>query len=148
MNALRAFLVMLLVAALPLRASASVTAALCADAGADSSAQVHTAGPGAAEAAGVGHTVEPRTAGAGPVFTHAPAADQGGAAHPHPQEDSSGKIGHECGYCAKHCSSASFALSASAPRLAAAPGCEPIAFGVRPTLGFFPEHPERPPLAL
>jgi hypothetical protein len=148
MNALRALLVMLLVAALPLRASASVTAVFCADAGADSQARVHAAEPRAAEAAGAGHAVEPRTAGAGPVLTHAPVADQGGAAHPHPQEDSSGKIGHECGYCAKHCSGASFALSASAPRLAAAPGCEPIAFGVRPTPGFFPEHPERPPLAL
>ncbi|MEW5864059.1 MAG: hypothetical protein AB1773_10770 [Pseudomonadota bacterium] len=120
MNALRAFLVMLLVTALPLRATASVTAVFCLAGSHDAPAQMHGDAHGASER---------------------------GTAQP--EERSAGSpLGHHCGFCAKHCSGAAYGLAADAPRIAVAVPRYPIPFGIRPIPGFFPEHPERPPLPL
>lgn len=133
-NALRVVLLMLLVAALPLRAAGSVTAVFCLSAGDDAPRQVHAHERNAGDDAGAHHGHETRKTGSDPVF------GSGG--------DLSGKLGHDCGFCAKHCSGSAFALATDTPRLAVGVPADPIPFSTPPTFGFFPEHPERPPLAL
>jgi hypothetical protein len=133
-NALRAVLLMLLIAALPLRATASVTTVFCLAAGSDAPGQVHAHERNAGDHAGAHHGNEARKTGSDPVFGSG--------------EELSGQLGHDCGFCAKHCSGSAYALATDAPRITAGAPAGPIPFGTLPAFGFFPEHPERPPLAL
>lgn len=136
-NSLRAVLLMLLVAALPLRATASVTTVFCLAAGSDAPGQAHAHERNAGDDAGAHRGTEARKTGSDPLFA---LFGSGG--------DLSGELDHDCGFCAKHCSGSAFALAADAPRITARAPAGPIPFGTLPAFGFFPEHPERPPLAL
>lgn len=115
-------LVLLLVALVPARAIGSVTISICA------------AGQ---ELAGAMH--------------HAGAADHGVDAHESGHGDhakqASDEVGsHTCGYCAAHCAGVAFAVPTELSRAAPASGSDRISSGYWSDPGFFPDHPDRPPL--
>jgi hypothetical protein len=82
------------------------------------------------------------------------ARDGAGAPHAHRAHDPAAHAhgepagAHDCGFCAKHCSSASIALAADMRRPAPAAASEPPRSGARPFSGFVPDRLERPPLVL
>lgn len=129
---LRLVFLALLVAALPIRAAASVAALSCAGTGHDAPSHAHK--PGASDRVSAHHGET--------------GSEPGSGAAAHQGEEPSGSLGHDCGFCAKHCSGTTFAPVAEAPRLAEARGSDRILFGARPNVGFVPDHPERPPLGL
>jgi hypothetical protein len=117
MRRIASLAVVLLLAALPLRAVAAVTAGICL-AGSDSATvQVSSHGNGA----------------------HGSDAQ--------PAKDPSGQLGHDCGFCGKHCTGAAYAVPSVAAPIATGAPEDPIPFGARPIIGFVPNQLERPPLA-
>ncbi|MCX7960331.1 MAG: hypothetical protein N2653_01990 [Burkholderiales bacterium] len=131
-RAVRLVLLAVLVAGLPIRAAASVAALSCAGAGHD--APSHAQKPGASDRVSAHHGETGSEPGSGAAAHHG--------------EEGSGSLGHDCGFCAKHCSGTTFAPVAEAPRLAGVSDSDRIPFGARPNVGFVPDHPERPPLGL
>jgi hypothetical protein len=74
--------------------------------------------------------------------------DHGSPQHHQNQNDSKSALGHDCGFCAKHCHGASFVLSADRQYFPAAPAVDAIAFHAWLAAGFVPDRLDRPPLYL
>jgi hypothetical protein len=121
---IKALIVLLAVAALPMRGYAAVAATLCAE--------HHGGAPAAVHASAHAHA----DGGAGEMHDRNPAQLESGAQ------------ATVCSVCATCCGGASSAPHAShAPRLAPA-GAEPIAFYSFAASGHVPDALDRPPLAL
>ncbi len=116
----KALILVLLLAALPLRGYAGVVMALC---------EAHHGGAGAAHEQAHEH---------GDGDTHDSGDGTGGASH----------AASMCGICASSCASASLAPEANHRVTFQAPGTDRIAFFDRQVSGFVPEHLDRPPLPL
>lgn len=121
---LRVVLVFLLVALVPARAIGSVTINICASGQEQSSVAHHAeAGDHGMYAGDAGH-------------------DNGHHGNQAPGESGS----HACSYCAAHCAGVAFAVPTDLSRVAPASGSDRIPFGSWSEPGYFPDHPDRPPL--
>lgn len=119
---LKIIVLLLLVALIPARAIGSVTIGICAT-GQEQVAATHHAGAG----------------------DHGMRADDAGHDHHDNQAPSEGDV-HTCSYCAAHCAGVVFAVPTELSRAAPASGSDRVSSGYWSDPGFFPDHPDRPPL--